>query len=177
MTHSIPDIPDFDPDDVVDSEVIDPPPITNENSLVRRVALQVLYEIDSADHKVGTVLGQQVQYYAHDLTNAGRVYLHKMVTHIIQRRKQYDLVISRYAPEFPVEQLAIVDRNVLRIALYEIVTDNARVPAKVAIDEAVELAKLFGAEGSARFINGVLGAVMQDQETVMHLLTAEDDAV
>jgi N utilization substance protein B len=70
-------------------------------------------------------------------------------------------IIAKYAPEWPVDQLAVIDRNILRMALYEL-QYNEDVPIKVAINEAVELAKIFGSDTSPRFVNGVLGAFMQD---------------
>jgi N utilization substance protein B len=72
-------------------------------------------------------------------------------------------MIRSHAPSWPVEQLSVVDRNILRLAIFEISIDN-RVPLKAAINEAVELAKLFGSESSSRFINGVLGAISQMKE-------------
>jgi N utilization substance protein B len=170
MTNDIPNHPNFpelDPDDVLTSEVIEPPAIINENSLVRRVALQVLYEVDSADHAVGEVLSQQTRFY--QLTDDALDYLNYLVTGVLERTKRLDRVISRFAPEWPVDQLAIVDRNILRMAVFELCF-NDEVPIKVAIDEAVELAKWFGAEGSTRFVNGVLGAVTENVPTVHDLL-------
>jgi N utilization substance protein B len=162
-----PNFPELEPDDVVTSEVIEAPASINENSLVRRVALQVLYEIDSAKHNAGDVLIQQMRYY--DLSQEGSKYLQALVASVLERRDRLDRVISHFAPEWPVYQLAIVDRNILRIAVYELCF-NENVPIKVAIDEAVELGKWFGADGSARFINGVLGAVTENVDTVHDLL-------
>ncbi|MFW5691548.1 MAG: transcription antitermination factor NusB [Chloroflexota bacterium] len=155
--------PEFDPEDVVSSEVIEPPAVTNENSQVRRVALQVLYEVDSAGHNVGDVITTQLDY--NTLSDRGVLYLRELVTGVIDDRAMLDQVISRFAPEWPVDQIAIVDRNVLRIAVYEMAISRS-VPVKVAIDEAVELAKLFGADGTARFVNGVLGAVADNRTTL-----------
>ncbi len=170
MTNDIPNHPNFpelEPEDVLTSELIEPPAVINENSLVRRVALQVLYEVDSAQHPIGEVLSQQMRFY--QLTEAGISYLSYLVTGVLQRRQRLDRVISRFAPEWPVDQLAIVDRNILRMAVFELCF-NDQVPIKVAIDEAVELAKWFGAEGSTRFVNGVLGAVTDNVATVHDLL-------
>lgn len=167
LPNTHPNFPELEPEDIVTSEVIEPPASINENSLVRRVALQVLYEIDSAGHGAGNVLTQQMRYYS--LSQDGTEYLQKLVVAILERRDRLDRVISRFAPEWPVNQLAIVDRNILRIAVYELCF-NEDVPIKVAIDEAVELAKWFGADGSARFVNGVLGAVTENVEIVHELL-------
>lgn len=162
-----PNFPELEPEDIVTSEVIEPPASINENSLVRRVALQVLYEIDSARHGAGNVLTQQMRYYT--LSQGASDYLQELVASILERRPRLDRVISHFAPEWPVSQLAIVDRNILRIAVYELCF-NEEVPIKVAIDEAVELAKWFGADGSARFVNGVLGAVTENVDKVHDLL-------
>lgn len=82
---------------------------------------------------------------------------------VIERKQDLDLVIEKAAPEWPLERIAPVDRNVLRLGLYELLfSDREKVPAKVAINEAIELAKSFGGENSGRFVNGVLGAVYKE---------------
>jgi N utilization substance protein B len=80
------------------------------------------------------------------------------VTGVLAHREQIDKTIENTAPAFPLDQVAVIDRNILRLAIYEILIDN-RVPMRAAINEAVELAKDFGGENSSRFINGVLGSV------------------
>ena len=71
-------------------------------------------------------------------------------------------MIARHAPEFPIDQLALIDRNILRLGLFELGSKSADVPPKVVINEAVELAKLFGGDGTPRFVNGVLGAALNE---------------
>lgn len=83
----------------------------------------------------------------------------ELVKGVIEQKKSIDATIQTYAPAWPVGQLAVLDRNILRLAIFEILHDN-NVPVKVAINEAVELAKYFGTDNSARFINGVLGSVV-----------------
>ncbi|TVR24082.1 MAG: transcription antitermination factor NusB [Anaerolineaceae bacterium] len=171
MSNDLPDhpnLPELDPDEVLDREVIQPPAAVNENSLVRRVALQILYEIDSAGHPIGEVMSQQMAYYA--LSERGADYLRLLVRGVLNKRRQLDAVISYFAPEWPVAQLAIIDRNVLRLAIFEMHVEDQPVPVKVVIDEAVELAKWFGAEGSTRFVNGVLGAVVEDTVDIGQML-------
>jgi transcription antitermination protein NusB len=85
----------------------------------------------------------------------------ELVTGVKQHQQEIDTHIRRYAPAWPVEQLALLDRNILRLAIFEILYDNSS-PVKVAINEAVELAKAFGTDSSARFINGVLGSLVAD---------------
>ena len=80
----------------------------------------------------------------------------------ITNRQTIDRIIAKYAPEWPVEQLAIIDRNVLRLAIFELGSRDADTPAKVVINEAVELAKRFGSDNSPRFINGVLGSALDE---------------
>ena len=122
----------------------------------RILALQALYEIDSTHHPVGTVLDQRL---AEDpLPTEGEAFVRELVTGVIKHRVRLDELIQRYAPEWPVDQMAVVDRNVLRIAIFEFSIGRVT-PTKVAINEAVELAKLFGSDSAPRFVNGVLGAL------------------
>jgi N utilization substance protein B len=122
----------------------------------RILALQALYEIDSTHHPVGTVLDQRLT--EDPLTEEGQVFARELLTGVIQHRVELDELIQRYAPEWPVDQMAVIDRNVLRIAIYEFFIGKLT-PTKVAINEAVELAKLFGSDSAPRFVNGVLGAL------------------
>ena len=82
----------------------------------------------------------------------------RLVQGVLQVRGKLDVLIHRYAPEWPLDQIAIVDRNILRIAIYELAVDDS-IPIKVAINEAIELAKTFGTESTPRFVNGVLGTL------------------
>ncbi len=158
---------DFDPQDIVESEVVEHPDPTNERSAARRVALQTLYEVDSAGHAIEIVLQQQLA--AHVLTEKTRSYLQQLVMGVMENRQRLDKAIQQFAPEWPLEQVAIIDRNILRLAIYEFAI-FLRTPVGVAIDEAVELGKLFGAEGTPRFINGVLGALADDPLALQQLL-------
>lgn len=124
----------------------------------RSIALKVLYELDSTQHQPGTVLSNRLADEA--LPEEGEAFVRQLVTGVWQHRVAIDLLIHRYAPEWPVDQIAVIDRNVLRIAIYEF--DIARItPLKVAINEAIELAKTYGADSAPRFINGVLGALAE----------------
>ena len=122
----------------------------------RAIALQVLYEFDSAGHDAEAAL-------AHLLPDSGlsednAAFARDLVNGVIQNREQIDQHIRKFAPAWPLEQIPIVDRNILRLAIFEVLLDN-NVPVKVAINEAVELAKKFGSDSSSRFVNGVLGSV------------------
>lgn len=156
-------VPDFDPDDVIKIEVIEHQGASNDRSAARQIALQVLYEVDSAGHPIGEVLGQQLP--GHDLSQKSLQIARRLATGVVENRARLDNVVQRYAPEWPLDQVAIIDRNILRMAIYELCV-LAQVPDKVVIDEAVELAKMFGAEGTPRFVNGVLGALMVDLDTL-----------
>jgi N utilization substance protein B len=134
-------------------------PILDERSIARRIALQALYEIDLAHHDVGEVLAIHLQTQKPRAKVAR--YVQELVRGVVEHRPVLDEAIRQYAPEWPLDQIAIIDRNILRIAIYEFAV-HARTPVGVAIDEAVELAKMFGADGASSFINGVLGAVADD---------------
>jgi len=89
----------------------------------------------------------------------------KLIKEVVEHLPQIDKIIGKAAPEWPIEQITIIDRNVLRIGLYELLYENKEeVPPKVAINEAIELAKTFGGENSGKFVNGVLGTVYKELE-------------
>ena len=130
----------------------------------RVLALQALYEMDTAGHPPLETVARLSQ---ESRPPKGAVsFGQKLVSGVGQHRKEIDAVIHRHAPAWPVEQLPVIDRSLLRIALFEILF-NQETPCKVAINEAVELAKSFGGESSPKFVNGVLGSVVaeQDRET------------
>jgi len=122
----------------------------------RTLALQVLYEVDSAGHGVEEVLTRLLAEEVLPEENAS--FTRELVRGVIQNKERIDQTIQSFAPAWPIEQIPMVDRNILRLAIYEILLDN-KVPVKVAINEAVELAKTFGSDNSSRFVNGVLGSV------------------
>ncbi len=127
-----------------------------ERRKARRLALQALYEIDSAGHGVGEVVARLLVEAG--LSEASNAFVRELVDGVIQNKDRLDQSIQKFAPAWPVAQIPVVDRNILRLAIFEVLLDN-RVPVKVAINEAVELAKTFGSDNSARFVNGVLGSV------------------
>jgi N utilization substance protein B len=122
----------------------------------RIIALQALYEIDSAGHSVDGALENLLANSNLPQENAD--FARELVSGVIQKKEDIDRHIKRFAPAWPIEQLSIIDKNILRLAIFEILIDN-KVPVKVAINEAVELAKMFGSDNSPKFVNGVLGAV------------------
>lgn len=155
---------------MIECEVVEHPDTTNPWTIIRRIALQVLYEVDSAGHPVGEVLDRHLANY--DLKPKIAKYLRKLVSTVIEHRQQLDVVIQRSAPEWPLGQVAVVDRNILRIAVTEFAI-LTHTPLKVAIDEAVQLAKLFGADGAPRFVNGVLGTLASDPDVLRQALTKD----
>lgn len=122
----------------------------------RSLALQALYELDATDHPVGTVLAERLA--SGDLVEQTRTLATQLVRGVLASQDQLDTLIRQYAPEWPLDQIATIDRNILRIAIYELGATN-QTPVKVVINEAIELAKTFGTESTPRFINGVLGTL------------------
>jgi len=123
----------------------------------RIIALQTLYELDCSAHQPNEILARLLQ--EKPLPDEAADFARSLVNGVQQNKKNIDDVIRRFAPAFPVEQIAPIDRNILRLAIFEVLFDN-RVPVKAAINEAVELAKSFGSDTSQKFVNGVLGSVV-----------------
>jgi N utilization substance protein B len=129
----------------------------------RELALQSLYESDLVGHDPLTVLARVIADEELADTMAD-VHARRLVNGVTREREAIDREISRAAPAWPIEQMPAVDKNLLRLAIYEVLFDNGHVPMKAAINEAVEIAKRFGSENSSRFVNGVLGTVVAGQE-------------
>jgi N utilization substance protein B len=130
----------------------------------RIAALQALYEIDCSRHNPAVAIEQRLEEA--DLAGSGAEFARELVLGVSKHKEQLDILIGRYAPEWPVDQIAIVDRNVLRISILEILMRD-ETPTKVAINEAVELAKQFGSDSSGRFVNGVLGSLVANEAAVI----------
>lgn len=122
----------------------------------RTIALQVLFEVDSVAHDAEQALERLL--VESSLPEEGVNFARELVTGVLTNKERIDNIIQTHAPAWPVAQLAAIDRNILRLAMFEILLNN-KVPVKAAINEAVELAKTFGSENSPKFINGVLGTV------------------
>lgn len=126
--------------------------------------LQSLFEWDlnALERKaVHVVLDRNVEEFAPNKTDVP--FMQKLLDGILSKQSELDLVIEKAAPEWPIDRISPVDRNILRLGLYELLfSDRKEVPAKVAINESIELAKQFGGENSSRFVNGVLGAVYKE---------------
>ena len=130
--------------------------MTGVRRKARIIALQSLYEYDCAGHDPAFSTSRLIRERA--LPEDAASFPHELVNGVLNNKDDIDAQIRRFAPSFPVEQLSIVDRTILRMALYEMMI-GGKVPVKVAINEAVEMAKIFGNENSSKFINGVLGSV------------------
>jgi len=133
----------------------------------RGVALQALYEIDLTNHPPGDVLRHRLEEepLAEDLAEFARV----IVFGVLPLARELDRVIAEFAPEWPLDQIAAVDRNILRVACWEFAVARLS-PVKVAINEAVELAKRFGSDSAPRFVNGVLGGLADHQAVISERL-------
>ena len=133
--------------------------------LSRSIAMQSLYEWDFFGKKVNLekIVERNIKEFGPGLEDTSFVW--QLITGIVQHLQEIDKIIEKAAPEWPIDQISIVDRNVLRMGLYELLyEDKTAVPPKVAINEAIELAKSFGGESSGKFINGVLGTVYKEIE-------------
>ena len=129
----------------------------------RIVALQALYEIDCANHAPAVVLEQR--FVVARLPTAAKDFARHLVSGVLEHQTVLDTFIHRHAPEWPLEQMAYIDRNILRVAIFEFAVDG-QTPVKVAINEAVELAKAFGSDSASRFVNGVLGTLVEHQGAI-----------
>jgi len=131
--------------------------------LARSVVLQVLFERDASENKMSQddCLGRLAEYAKEfGARESDAPFMKNLLQTAISKQKEIDEVIVKAAPEWPLEKIAAIDRNILRLGLTELLyADRAQVPAKVAINEAIELAKSFGGNSSSKFVNGVLGAV------------------
>jgi len=126
----------------------------------RRAALQALYEIDTTTHKPGLVL--EARQATARLGEDGLAFLRWIIGGVVAHKEDMDSLIARYAPEWPVDQLAVIDRNILRMSIFELLNPDSDAPSKVVVNEAVELAKIFGSDSSPRFVNGVLGTALKE---------------
>ncbi|MBI2674795.1 MAG: transcription antitermination factor NusB [Candidatus Yanofskybacteria bacterium] len=132
--------------------------------LSRSVAMQSLYEWDFRGRKksdLPEVVERNIKEFAAGMEDPS--FIHDLVDGVMKHIKELDKIIEKAAPQWPLEQIAVVDRNVLRIGLFELLFGKREeVPPKVAINEAIELAKSFGGESSGKFVNGVLGTVYRE---------------
>ena len=140
----------------------------------RCLALQVLYEVDIANHPPAEVFRERLEDTP--LSDDLAEFVRQIVFGVFPLIHELDHVIERYAPEWPLDQIATIDRNILRISCWEFAIQN-ETPVKVAINEAVEMAKLYGSDSAPRFINGVLGSLAEHEyEIRQQILAAHKEA-
>lgn len=137
--------------------------MASNRHLGRIIALQTLYEYDFRERlgdetaKIDEILTRNLKRYEDRVDD--KEFVRQLVIGVNKAGRQLDAIIAPVAPDWPLNQIAIVDRDVLRMAVFELSEFNSKIPPKVAINEAIELAKSFGAENSSRFVNGVLGTI------------------
>jgi N utilization substance protein B len=129
----------------------------------RSLALQVLYEVDVANHPPADIYRLRLE--DNPLTDDLSDFARRIIFGVLPLTTTLDEIIARYAPEWPLDQIAAIDRNILRMALWEFAVYHDT-PLKVAINEAVELAKQYGSDSAPRFVNGVLGALAEHQHEI-----------
>ena len=138
----------------------------------RSLALQVLYEVDITGHPPAQAFKERLEETP--LANELAEFARQIIFGVLPLIEILDQIISEYAPEWPLEQIAAIDRNILRQACWEFASPDGETPIKVAINEAVELAKLFGSDSAPRFVNGVLGSLAEHQQEIRHSLQQEN---
>lgn len=138
----------------------------------RSIALRALYEIDQSGHPLGKII--EYLWELDDIQDKNvRDFSLEILQGVYPFIKQLDEEISKHAPEWPLDQVAVIDRNILRIATWEFAVSK-KTPLKVAINEAIELAKIYGTDSSPRFVNGVLGSLALKQETIYQQFNSVD---
>ena len=134
--------------------------------LSRSIVMQVLYEWDFrggslTDLEIEHSLVRNAEEFAPGVNDIS--FMRKLLLGILNKRTKIDDIIEKAAPDWPIDKIALIDRNILRIGLYELLfSDRSEVPPKVAINESIELAKTFGGDASGKFVNGVLGTVYKE---------------
>ncbi len=141
-----------------------------QRTRARSLALQVLYEVDLSDHPPGQVFTERLEDTP--LTDALADFARGIVFGVLPLTESLDNAIAKYAPEWPLDQIAPIDRNILRIAFWEFGIEK-QTPIKVAINEAVELAKTFGSDAAPSFVNGVLGSLAKHQNEIFQSIQRE----
>jgi transcription antitermination protein NusB len=133
----------------------------------RALALQALYEIDLSNHPPADVYKSRLEETS--LTDELAEFAGQIIFGVLPLTQELDQLIAKYAPEWPLDQIAAIDRNILRLAFWEFAVQR-ETPLKVAINEAVELAKLYGSDSAPRFVNGVLGALAEHEHELQEIL-------
>ena len=168
------ELEDFNPEeDLITSEVVELDIGAADRSIARRASLQILYELDTTDHDAASVLA--VHFAERPEAYAVRQVIRRLVSGVIAHRGAIDAILQEYAPEWPIDQVAVVDRNILRMAVFEHLLQTRETPIPVIINEAVRLAQLFGADHSHSFVHGVLGAITAEAKQSFEIAVEEVD--
>ncbi len=149
-----------------------------ERTRARSLALQVLYEVDLSDHPPGDVFTHRLRAFPlsqkENKAEELREFSRRIIFGIIPIIEKLDHAIARYAPDWPLDQISPIDRNILRIAFWEFGISQ-ETPVKVAINEAVELAKAYGSDAAPSFVNGVLGSLAKHKNDIIQSLQSEKE--
>jgi len=138
----------------------------SKRHLARSIAMQTLYQWDFRGQPsavIPAIIEDVMQEFGSGITDM-QDFVETLVTHIIDTRDTIDKKIKQYAPHWPLEQMNLVDKNILRIGVYELLQNEKDTPPRVAINEAIELAKNYGGPASGKFVNGILGAIYKDMK-------------
>jgi N utilization substance protein B len=149
-------------EEIIEYEMIEDVEL-DDRTRARGIALQALFEMDMSGHMINSILKDR--FDAVKIDESLQTFVESIVLGVAPYVKEIDEFISKYAPEWPIDQIAVIDRNIIRIAVWEFAISE-RTPLRVAINESVELAKVFGSESSQRFVNGVLGSLADHQDEI-----------
>jgi len=144
--------------------------------LARTIAMQSLYEWDfnkMKNEELPALIKNNLREFAPDFDDNG--FTNHLVKGVVNHLDEINSLITKYAPEWPLEQITVVDRNILRIGIYELKFSGGEIPPKVAINEAIELAKTFGGESSGKFVNGVLGTIFKEMTDKSEVVITEEN--
>ena len=144
-------------------------PTMSKRHIARSIVMQSLYQWDFKGQPAAalpTIIEQTLTEFGEGLTS-DKEYVRKTVAGVISQLPKIDSLIEQYAPHWPLSLISIIDRNILRVGIYEI-NFASDIPAKVAINEAIEIAKTYGGQSSGKFVNGILGAMYKTMDTFKH---------
>ena len=170
------ELQDFDPAvDSITSELVNLAPSAADRSVARRASLQILYELDTTDHQMAAAM--EAHFAERPEAYAVRQHIRRFVEGVLDKRQTIDGILQEFAPEWPVDQVAVIDRNILRLAIYEYLIQQRVTPIPVIINEAVHLAQVFGAENAHGFVHGVLGAITSELAPAREFAAEEAEAL
>jgi len=159
---------DYDPEvDELSIELVETAPSTVDRSLVRRATLQILYEMDSSTHAPDLAIAAHLA--ERNEVQSIRKLIRRYVNGIVANRARIDAILQEHAPQWPIDQVATIDRNILRIAVFEFLLQKRHTPDPVIVNEAVHLAQVFGANSSHSFVHGVLSAILMQEPAATKL--------